>query len=78
MKALIGLLLVIVGICGGIYVGVWWAFIGGIVEIIKEIRAPNLEAINIAIGIAKIVFSGAIGWICGIIFVIPGWVMLQE
>lgn len=44
----------------GIYFGFWWAFIGGIVDIVNEVKG-NVDALNIALGAAKIVFAGVIG-----------------
>lgn len=78
MKFWIGLTLIIVGIVAGLYFGVWWAFIGGIVQVIEQIRAPELSAMVIAVGIAKIVFAGLIGWLSAIVFIIPGHFMMAD
>lgn len=40
MKAVIGILLMIVGLFG-IYVAIWWAFIGGVMDAINAFRAPK-------------------------------------
>jgi hypothetical protein len=72
MKAIIGLVLVVCGIALGLYAGVWWAFIGGIVDVITEIRAPELSALGIAIGVAKVLFAGLIGWLSALVLVLPG------
>ena len=63
MKEIIGFLMVLAGLAIGLYVGVWLCFVGGIVNVIEAIRAPELSAASVAIGIAKVVFSGVIGWI---------------
>ena len=63
MRAIIGILLFILAICAGLYVGVWLCFIGGIVQIIEEIRAEELSALSVAIGVARIFFAGLAGWI---------------
>jgi len=78
MKAGIGLLLMVAGIVLGLWAGVWWAFIGGIVDIIQQVRAPELSALTIAVGVAKIVFAGAIGAFSAMLLVIPGYVMLKD
>lgn len=75
---LIGVLLIIAGIAAGLYCGLWWAFIGGIVAVIEEIRAESLSALNVALGICRILFAGAIGWIAACALIIPGAVMTRE
>ena len=52
-KSIIGIVMMIAGIVLGLYLGIWWAFIGGIVQVINEIRADDLSAINVAIGIFR-------------------------
>lgn len=54
MKKVIGILIAIVGIALGIYVGVWLMFIGGIVQIVNSINPLN--GLGIALGIVRIVF----------------------
>ena len=50
----------------GLYFGIWWAFIGGIIDIIDEVNraiaGEPLVALRVAAGIAKIMFAGLIGW----------------
>lgn len=78
MKALIGLALILAGVIGGLYFGLWWAFIGGIVDVINAAIAPNIDAQKIALGIAKFAFSGIIGWLVFVLFVVPGNAILQR
>lgn len=64
MKEIIGIIIAILGIAGGIYVGFWLMFIGGISQIINSINP--VDGLGIAIGIAKIVFceiGGFIAWL---------------
>lgn len=77
MKA-VGVLLILAGAAFGLYAGVWWAFIGGIVDILNEVRAPELSALNVAIGVAKVVFSGLIGWVSGMLLMVPGVALLKD
>jgi len=78
MKALIGVLMILGGIALGAYVGVWLCFIGGIVDVIEQIRAEELEAMAIAIGIAKVIFAGAAGWLSAFILIIPGAALVNS
>ena len=64
MKKIIGILIAIVGIALGIYVGVWLMFVGGIVQIVNSINPIN--GLGIALGIARIVYcevGGLIAWL---------------
>lgn len=61
MKKVIGILIAIVGIALGIYVGVWLMFVGGIVQIINSINPIN--GLGIALGIARIIFCEVVGLI---------------
>jgi hypothetical protein len=78
MKTLIGILLVVGGIAFGLWAGVWWALIGGIIQIINEVRAPELSAAVVAYGVAKIMLSGVIGWLASIVLLVPGMAILQD
>lgn len=77
MKSIIGLLLVAAGIVLGLYVGVWLMFIGGIVQIIQAVKAPEIVAMTVAIGVAKIVFAGISGGLSAIVLILPGYSMLK-
>lgn len=64
MKKVLGILIAIIGVALGIYVGFWLMFVGGISQIINSINPVN--GLGIAIGIAKIVFceiGGPIAWL---------------
>ena len=54
MKKVIGILITILGIALGIYVGVWLMLVGGIVQIINSINPVN--GLGIALGIVRIIF----------------------
>lgn len=77
MKTVLGLLLVVVGVLFGVWAGLWWAFIGGIVSIVEAVKATPVEAMGIAIGIVRIMFAGLIGAVCGTVLVVPGVAMLS-
>ena len=78
MKMILGLVLMVAGIALGLYAGLWWAFIGGIVDVIQEIRAPDLNAMNVAIGIAKVLFAGLIGWLAAAVALLPGYALVKS
>lgn len=78
MKTILGLLLILGGLAAGLYVGVWLMLIGGIVDIVNQIKAPDTNALALAIGVAKIVFAGAVGWLAGIVPALFGFALIQD
>ena len=77
MKLILGLILILVGIAAGLYIGLWWAFIGGIVVIVEQVRATNLDAMTLALGIARVVFASAIGWLSAMLCIAPGLALVK-
>ena len=64
MRRILGIIIAIIGIALGIYVGFWLMFVGGITQIINSINPVN--GLGIALGIAKIIFceiGGLIAWL---------------
>lgn len=78
MKVISGVLLILAGIVLGCYVGIWLMFVGGIVDVIEQVRAETLEAMAVAIGVAKILFAGFIGWLTAVVFCFPGAILIKE
>lgn len=78
MRTLIGVGLVLLGVALGLYLGVWWAFIGGIIGIITEIKSPNINALNFALDIVRIMSAGLIGWFFFAIFTSIGLSILKD
>lgn len=75
MRVALGLILIIVGIILGLYVGGYLLFIGGIVQVLSSISP--LVPIGIAIGVLKIVFASSVGVMLFVIFSFVGLVLLQ-
>lgn len=63
MKTIIGILLILSGVFLGLYLGLWLLFIGGVVGCIEAIKATPVDSWGIAIGIAKIMVAGFVGWV---------------
>ena len=72
MKSWVGVIMILLGIVLGLYVGIWVMFIGGIVQIIHQIQAPHIEAMQVAIGVARILCASFVGVISAMVLVIPG------
>ena len=78
MKQVLGLLLMVGGVALGVYVGFWVCFIGGIVQIIEQIKAPEIHAMSVAFGVAKIVFATFLGGISAFVAIVPGLALLKS
>jgi hypothetical protein len=63
LRALIGIILFIVAIGAGVWAGVWWAFVGGIVQVINACQVHPVNAMSIAMGVARVFFCGLVGWV---------------
>jgi hypothetical protein len=77
MRQIIGFVLMVIGVVLGLYVGIWVCFVGGIVDVIMQIRAEHLQAGAVAWGVAKVVFATLFGWLSAFVLVIPGYTMLN-
>lgn len=61
-KDALGCLLILIAILAGLYTGVWWALIGGIVLIVESVKVEPASAFGIAFGIARVILAAPIGW----------------
>lgn len=59
MKIIIGLIIMALGV----YVGAWLLFVGGIIQFIDAIKATPVEAYGLAVGFLKFWVSGFVGWL---------------
>ena len=78
MKVIIAILMILGGFTLGLWLGVWVLFIGGVVDIIEQIKAPNLDSMIIAWGLVKIVFASIVGWVSALLLIIPAFAMLED
>ena len=73
-----GILLILLGVAVGLYLGVWWAFIGGIASLIHLAATGDWNALWIAESIARVFFAGLIGWASALVLIFPGWALLSQ
>jgi len=78
MKTVLGLALLVIGIAFGMYVGIWWAFIGGIVQLVEAVKAPEISSLGIALGLLRISFATVIGTVSAIVFIVPAMSLLES
>ena len=78
MRTIIGVGIMLGGVLFGVYIGIWVMFIGGIVQVIEQIRAEDLKALSVAIGVAKVFFATPVGVICGLIPIGIGRIIISD
>lgn len=76
MKGILGIVLIVLGIALGLYLGVWVMFIGGIIQIAKSVQ-PEVIAMGIAWGVIKIMLAGLVGYGTALICIGIGKVLLD-
>ena len=78
MRQLFGMMLIVLGVCVGLYVGIWWGFIGGIVAVAEALKASEVVPYDVAYGIARIFFCQFLGLAAGAILAFPGFILAHE
>ena len=61
MYKLLGALIIIFGVCLGLYLGIYVCFYDGIVMLIDGCRQDPVNAGDIAFGIIRVFFAGVVG-----------------
>lgn len=59
----LGVLLCIAGVVGGLYMGVWYGLIGGVIATVEACKATPIESTGVAFGVARVLFAGVFGWL---------------
>lgn len=77
MKKIIGLALFVCGGVAGAYIGIWYMFVGGIVDVVRAVKMEDVDAVLIAFGILKVIFSSFVGWFSAIVLAFPGLALMQ-
>lgn len=77
MRSIFGVLMMIGGVFLGLYVGVVVCFVGGIVDILDQMKSANpIESGVVAWGVAKIFLATAAGAISAFVLIVPGFAMV--
>lgn len=78
MKKIIGVLLMIAGIVGGLYVGGWMLFIQPIIEACQAFDAGTLTGTIVGITVLKCIFASAVGSIIAYVGLLVGGVLATD
>jgi hypothetical protein len=82
MKGLAGIILIVLGLALGLYVGFYVCLFGGIVTVIEQValvvNGGSVVASELAFGLVKIFGAGVAGAISALVFLIPGKAMIID
>lgn len=78
MKKLIGILLIVAGVLGGLYLGLWTMFIGGIINIAQMIDLNTVTTTGLAKEILKIFLATPVGSVIAYIGVASGMLVFLK
>lgn len=73
----VGSVLVVLGVLFGLYVGIWWALVGGVFDIIAGFESVPLDSYLIGIGFLKVILYELIGVVAGFLASLPGIVLFM-
>lgn len=77
IKKTMGVVLMLTGVLLGLYLGIWWAFVGGVIDIVESFSGQGVYALGLAIGLVKIMFSSLIGYVSGLVLIVPGYTLFN-
>ena len=77
MRTALGISLIIIGVILGLWLGVWVCLIGGIIQVINAIMTTPVEAIGIAVGLARIACATIVGWLSAMVCIGCGLSILK-
>jgi len=73
MRNLLAVAIVLASVALGLYVGAWFCFIGGIVQVVEAAKMAPVSAMGIAIGLLRVVAAGVCGMVTFWVVAFLGW-----
>lgn len=77
MRFLAGIVLILLGVVLGLYVGGYLLFIGGIVQIITAFQVIPIMAYPIAVGLLKVLLASTVGTLVFYFLLITGVALMR-
>jgi hypothetical protein len=77
-RFVVGAVLLTLGLVVGLWAGLWWAFIGGIVQTIDAAKSMPTDQLGIAYGVVRIMCAPVVGWGAAMLFLVPGYLMVNR
>lgn len=78
MKAIVGVVLFLLGIFSIAWVGIWLGFIGGWCQIFDAIKATPTDGLGVLLGIVRLFLFDIVGFTGGIGFVVWGFCLIGD
>lgn len=78
MKAVLGIVLILIGLFLGFYVGGYLMFVKGIIQVIEGVTAEVLIASDVAWGLLKIVCASFIGVLSAVFPLTIGYTLITD
>ena len=78
MKKIVGILLMIAGVVGGLYVGGWMMFIQPIIEACQAFDAGTLTGTIVGVTVLKCIFASAVGSIIAHVGFLVGRILVTD
>ena len=75
MNNFLGVLMIILGVCLGIYVGLWVCLVGGIVDIVNNYNYGSFP--GVVWGAFKFFFAGIAGYLSASLLILPGAALID-
>jgi len=71
MRKAIGVTLVLCAGAIGVWVFFWWGLVGGVMQIVEQVKAPHTSALWVALGVVRVLFAGPIAVMATKLVIIP-------
>ncbi|MBT6052959.1 MAG: hypothetical protein HOG49_39660 [Candidatus Scalindua sp.] len=78
MKIYLAIIILILGISASLYLGLWVMFIGGIVQLVGAVRAEQLIAMDVALGVARVCWAGFVTSLSAMITIVVAMLLLKD
>jgi len=82
MKIVYGIAMGLIALIFGLYFGGWICIIGGLMQIIREIKLAEIGSImgilSVALGILKVCAGAVSGWVAVHLIAIPGYNIAKD
>lgn len=78
IKLIVAILLILLGIAAGLYVGAWLMFIKPIIACCVAFDAGTLTAVMVGKTVLKCIFAGFVGWVIFIVLSTIGRLLVTD
>ena len=76
MRVICGIIIILIGIALGAFLGIWVCLVGGIIQLVEACQVSPINATGVAFGIVRILVSGLVGGISFFVISSIGGIMI--